>query len=135
RQVVPVAARERDIGPGDGRGRAVAVPLHLERPPRAARNLFGEGRKHRRVAAPAAAGNGGSVFALADDQPVLLVAAEMSRHERPSSLELRAVQTHGQTAVLLLLEQLVGAGVPDLDGARSVLALRDLPGEGRVLER
>ena len=135
RQVVPVAARERDIGPGDGRDRAVAVPLHLERPPRAPRNLFGEGCKHRHVAAAAAAGNGGGLVALADDQPVLLVAAEMSRHERPGSLELRPVQTHGQTAVLLLLEQLVGAAVPDLHGAGPVLALRDLPCEGRVLER
>ena len=45
------------------------------------------------------------------------------------------MKPHGQAAVLLLLQQLVGAAVPDLDGAGPVLPFRDLPLERRVLER
>ena len=59
----------------------------------------------------------------------------MRRHERPASLQPLAVQPNGQPAVLLLLEELVRAAVPDLDRARAVLALRDLALELRVLER
>src|SRR5207244_6245760 len=40
-----------------------------------------------------------------------------------------------QPAVLLLLDELVRALVPDLDGARAVVPLRDLALEARVLER
>src|SRR5205814_6207582 len=40
-----------------------------------------------------------------------------------------------QPAVFLLLHELVGAVVPDLDGAGAVLPLRDLALEARVLER
>ena len=45
------------------------------------------------------------------------------------------MQPDGQPAVLLLLDELVRALVPDLDRARPVLALGDLALEGRVLER
>ena len=41
----------------------------------------------------------------------------------------------GQTAVLLLLDEVVRAVVPDLDGAGAVLALRDLAFEVPVLDR
>src|SRR5207249_2918866 len=45
------------------------------------------------------------------------------------------VQPDRQPAVALLLNELIGAGVPDLHRARPVLALRDLALEGRVVER
>ena len=45
------------------------------------------------------------------------------------------MQPHGQSTVGLLLEQLVRAAVPDLDGPRAVVALRDLALEAPVLER
>src|SRR4029077_7980145 len=45
------------------------------------------------------------------------------------------VQADGQPAVLLLLQELVGSAVPDLDSPGAVLALRDLAREGRVVER
>jgi len=45
------------------------------------------------------------------------------------------VQANGEAAVLLLLEQVEGAVVPDLDGAGAVVTLRNLALEGRVVER
>ena len=45
------------------------------------------------------------------------------------------MQAHGQAAVGLVLHQLVGAGVPDLDRPGPVLARRDLALERPVLER
>ena len=45
------------------------------------------------------------------------------------------MEANGQPAVLLLLDELVGPLVPELDGSGSVLPLRDLALEGRVLER
>ena len=45
------------------------------------------------------------------------------------------MEPDGQPAVALLLDELVGAAVPDLDRARAVLALRDHPLERRVRER
>src|SRR5262249_11175566 len=54
---------------------------------------------------------------------------------RPLPFELAAVEVHGQTAVALLLDELVRPGVPDLDRARPVLAGRDRPFERRVVER
>ncbi len=74
------------------------------------------------------------LVALAEKKPVLLVAVEVRGHERPRALETLAVETDGQTAVALLLDELVGAVVPDLDGAGPVVPLRDLALEGRVVE-
>jgi hypothetical protein len=45
------------------------------------------------------------------------------------------VEADREAAVALLLHQLIGARVPDLDRARAVLALRDLARERRVVER
>ena len=59
----------------------------------------------------------------------------MRRDESPGSLEALAVEPERQAAVLLLLEQLVRAAVPDLHGPRAVLPLRDLALERPVLER
>src|SRR4029077_20619107 len=70
-----------------------------------------------------------------EQEPVLLLAVEPGRDERPDALEARAVQPHRQAAVRLLLEELVRAVVPDFDGAGAVVALRDLTGERRVVER
>ena len=98
-------------------------------------NVLGESREHQRYVRPAATRSGGGVVPLADQQPVLLLAVEMGRHERPGPVEPRPVQPDGQPSVLLLLEQLVGAAVPDLDRARAVLPARDLALERRVLER
>src|SRR4029077_21193616 len=44
-------------------------------------------------------------------------------------------QPHREPAVLLFLDELVGATVPDLDRARTVVPLRDLALEAPVLER
>ncbi len=45
------------------------------------------------------------------------------------------MQPHGQPAVALLLEELVGAAVPDLDRSGAVLSGRDLALEIRVIQR
>ena len=45
------------------------------------------------------------------------------------------MQADGEAAVVLLLDELVGAAVPDLDRAGAVVALRDLARERRVVER
>jgi len=46
-----------------------------------------------------------------------------------------AVEAHGQSAVPLLLQEVVRAAIPDLDGSRSVLAGRNHALEVAVLER
>src|SRR5205085_2409993 len=81
-----------------------------------------------------AAGDG-AVVVLLDQQPVLRVAVEMRRDERPLPLQPTSVQPDGQAAVALLLDQLVRPLVPDLDAAGAVLPLRDLAFEGGVVER
>jgi len=77
----------------------------------------------------------GLVVVPLDQQPVLLLAVHVCRHERPRSLQPLALQAHGELPVALLLEQLVGAVVPDLDAAPAVLTLRDLAVERRIGER
>src|SRR6478736_8528666 len=72
---------------------------------------------------------------LAQDQPVLRIAVQLRRHERPHAFQPLAVQADGQPPVLLLLDELVGAPVPDLHGAGPVLAGRDLALETGVAER
>ena len=59
----------------------------------------------------------------------------MRRDEGPHSLQALALETDGQPAVGLLLEEFVRARIPDLDRARPVLALGDLALEARVVER
>src|SRR4029453_5744914 len=61
--------------------------------------------------------------------------AEVRRHQRPSAVEPLALQPDGQPAVLLLLEELVRAVIPDLHRARAVRPGRNLALEGRVVER
>src|SRR4029450_11588897 len=102
-------------------------------PPAAGRHGVDEGREHRRVLA--VRDRPRAVLPLADDQPVLRIAVEGCRHERPRPLEAPSVQADGQAAVALLLDQLVGPAPPDLDGAGAVVALWDLALEGRVVER
>src|SRR6267154_2448891 len=75
------------------------------------------------------------LVALAHQQPVLLFAVEMRRHERPRAFEPLAVQANREAAVGLLLDELVRSGVPDLDRARAVVPFRDLACERRVVER
>ena len=50
-------------------------------------------------------------------------------------MQALAVELDREPAVALLLEQLVGAAIPDLDGAGSVLSCRDLALEVGVVER
>src|SRR5439155_17386567 len=135
RQVVALAALESRFSLCDAREGAEAVPLDLEQPPWSLRHLLlAQGRQHRAVLA-----RGlrllARLLALLQQQPVLLVAVEVRRDERPGPLEPLAMQAHRQPAVLLLLDELVGAAVPDLDRAGAVLALRDLAFEARVVER
>ena len=52
------------------------------------------------------------------------IAAQLRRHERPQALEPLPVEADGEPAVALLLDELVGPVIPDLDGARAVLAPR-----------
>ena len=72
---------------------------------------------------------------LAQQQPVLGVAVEVRRYERPHAVEPLAVEADGQAAVALLLQQLVRAPVPDLDRAGAVLARGNRALEVGVLER
>ncbi len=77
----------------------------------------------------------GRASRLAQDQPILRIAAELCRHERPDTVDAGAAEPHAQAAVALLLDQLVGAAIQDLDRSRAVLAGRDLALEVRVVER
>ena len=130
REVVASAREQLRLAAADVRERAVTVPFRLELPV-AARQLLGQRREHRPIHARPGRH---PVLSLAEEEPVLLVAGEVCRHERPRSLEPLAVQPHGEAAVPLLLEELVRAAVPDLDGARPVVPLRDLTLEAPVLE-
>ena len=60
---------------------------------------------------------------------------ELRGDEGVGALEPLPVQADSEPAVLLLLEQLVGAVVPDLDRAGAVLSRGDLSLERRILER
>ena len=133
RQVVASARDELGFAAAHVGEGPIPVPLRLELPALAARQLLRQGREHRPVGCGAAGRR--PLVALAEYEPVLLVAGEVRRHERPRSLETLAVQPHGEAAVALLLEELVRAAVPDLDRARAVVPLRDLALEAPVLER
>ena len=133
RQVVAPARDELRLAAAHVGERSVAVPLRLEQPALAARQFLRQGREHRPV--DAAAGRRRPLLALAEDEPVLLVAGEVRRHERPRAFEPLAVQPYREAAVALLLQQLVRAAVPDLDRAGAVVPLRDLALEAPVLER
>ena len=120
------------------RERAEAVELHLVRPVVAVRQGGRKRCEHRLVLHRLGAvrlGGRRILVVAADDQPVLLLAVEVRGHERPGPVEAPPVQADLELPVLLLLEQLVRAVVPDLDAACAVLALRDLAVELRVLER
>ena len=133
-EIVAVAGDELRLAAADVAERAVAVPLHLEQPVIAARQVLGERRQHGRVLAPPPAW-GGRHVRLAQQQPVPLLAAELRRDERPRPLEALPVQPDGQPAVGLLLDELVRTPVPDLDRPGAVVPLRDLALEARVVER
>src|SRR5439155_11114070 len=133
-QIVPVAADEARLAATNVSERPVAVPLDLEEPTGALWHLLLERREHRGILA-AALRRRGAVLALLQQEPVLGVAVELRRHERPHPVEARAAQANRQSAVLLLLDELVRAPIPDLDGSGAVLAFRDLALELRILER
>ena len=134
-QVVAPPAREGGLATGDGSDRPIAVPLHLVEPLVAGRNGVGQRRQHRLVPAARASVLDGAVVLLAEEQPVLLVAVELRRHERPQALEALAGEPDGEAAVGLLLDEVVGPVVPDLDRAGAVLAGGDLALEPGVVER
>ena len=98
-------------------------------------NVGVERRQHRLVRVLHELGAVVVVVVALDQQPVLLLAVHVRGHERPAPLQLLAVQVERQLPVRLLLEQVVGAVVEDLDRPAAVLALRDLAVERRVLER
>src|SRR5581483_11179001 len=100
-------------------------------------DLSGEAREHRLVLPTRLCGRGGGALLVPapDQEPVLLLAVEVRRDERPHAVEPLAVQPHLELTAALLLEQLVGAVVPDLDRAGPVLAGRDLACKGGVFER
>src|SRR5205807_9896885 len=106
-EVVVAAATKLDFGLSNVGKRAVAVPLRLEQPVGAAREVAGEAREHRLVAAdmPAGGWRGGLVVLLAQDQPVLLLPGQLRRHERPEPFQFLPVEPDGQPAVLLLLDE------------------------------
>ena len=72
--------------PCDARQRPETVPLGLEHPVLPDRQDIGRGGEHRRVVARLAP------RVLAQQQPVLLLAVEVGRHERPQPLEPVAVE-------------------------------------------
>ncbi len=133
REVLVVARPKRAKAAANVCDRPVAVELDLVLPGARGRKLRRERRQHRLVAAVRRSCV--AVVAAADQEPVDLLAVEMRRHERPDSPETLAGEPDLQAAVPLLLQELVGAPVPDLDVARAVLPARDLAREGRVFER
>ena len=135
RQIVAVARAQLAFPATDVRERAVAVELQLVEPVAPRRERVRERGEHRLVHGSRGRLDGLRVGRAPDQQPVLLLAVQVSRHERPDALEALAAKAHLEPAVILRLEQLVGAVIPDLDGSRAVGALRDLAGEGRVVER
>src|SRR5262249_24208951 len=131
-EVVLVARDEPALALTEIREGAIPVPLHLEGPALASRRLGCERRQHRPVARLHGARR---AIAPADEEPVLRLAVEMGGDEGPDAAEPFAGEPHSELPVALLLEELVGAAVPDLDGAGAVLALRNLAGEVGVVER
>ena len=132
-ETVAVARDELALAAAHVGDRAEPVELHLVDPALPAGEIRRERREHRRVG-PLDDLLVVLVVAL-DQQPVLLLAVQMRRHERPRALEPLPVEVHLELPVALLLEQLVRPAVPDLDRAGAVLAGRDLAVELRVLER
>ncbi len=130
RQIVSVPARERRLTTRDRHERAEAVPLRLVHPALSTGQALGRRREHRRVPA-----RRGRRAVLAEQQPVLRIAVELGGHERPDAVQPLAVEPDGEPSVPLLLQQLVGAAIPDLNGAGAVLAGRDRALEVAVLER
>jgi hypothetical protein len=116
----------------DVRNCPVAVELHLEAPVVAVRNALFECGEHRPIGTRRMVC---AVVASANQQPVLLLAVEVSRHERPAALQAPSVQHERPLTVPLAFHEVVGAGVPHLDRAGAVLALWNLTLESRVLER
>ena len=103
--------------PDDRHDRAEAVPLRLVDPALARGEHIGRRGEHGLVRSLRV-----RAAVLAQQQPVLRVAVERGRHERPHAVEPLAVQPDGQPAVALLLEELVRPAIPDLDRAGAVLA-------------
>src|SRR5262249_23066120 len=135
-EVVAVPGDERHVASAHVGQGAIAVPFHLEDPAGSGRHRFLERREHRPVPTTRRlVSRRGSVLALPQDQPVLLLAVEPRGDERPAAGGALPVQATGRPAVPLLLEELVAATVPDLDRPGAVLALRDLPFETCVLQR
>ena len=132
--VLVLPGSELGLSARDRRDDPVAVPLDLEEPVVALRHRVGQRGEHGLISARRTCGGRGVVL-LADDQPVALVTRQMGRDERIGAFEALPVQPDREAAVGLVLDELVGAGVPDLDRAGAVLALRDLAVERRVLER
>src|SRR5207247_8806450 len=134
-----VPPHERGLPACDDDDRAVAVPLDLEEPAVALRHVLRERGEHRRVSLRRARlvrlGPAFSLLALADEEPVLRIARELRRHECPGAVEALAVQAYRQATVALLLDELIGAAIPDPDGAGPVVPRRDLAFEVRVVER
>ena len=112
-EVVPVPRDEPRLSRPDIPERPVAVPLRLEYPVTAWGQLLRQRREHRPVVVPRSGMTG-----FADQEPIPFVAVEVRGHERPRPVEPLAVQPDGEPAVLLLLEELVRAVVPDLDACR-----------------
>ena len=134
RVVLILSRAQLGLAAGDGRDDPVPVPFDLVDPAVSPGHLVGERGQHRRVPARLPRDRRRLVL-LPEDEPVLLVAGKVGGHERVGAVQPLAVQADGEAAVLLLLDELVRALVPDLDGAGAVLALRDLALERAVLER
>ena len=114
--------------------RAHAVPLDLERPPAVlAWQLPGLG-EHRDDALGHRLGVGVGRGAHPVDHPVLAGPALVEREERVGAVDALAVQHH-LDLVVVPLEDVVGAAVPDRHRPGAVLALGDLAVEVEVLQR
>ena len=129
RKVVVVAAPEHRLASHDTGNRPKPVPLRLERPFFADRQAGGGRREHRSVRGRWRFG------VLAQQQPVPGIAVERGGNERPDPGEPLTVESNRQAPILLLLDKVVVASVPDLNGAGAVLAGRDLALEVGVGER
>src|SRR4029078_4910154 len=121
-EIVAVATDERRFAASQVGERAIAVPLDLEEPSFATGDALLGRRQHRCIATLRTGSRLVVALALLEQQPVLRVAVQVRRDERPEGVEALAVQTDRQPTVLLLLDQLVRAAVPDLDRSGAVLS-------------
>ncbi len=133
---MPVRLRSCGALGGHQGQRAVAVPLELEGPGGIVEGRVGQSGEHRaQIAEPGRRiGRPGRPLPGAEDQPLVLAAPPAGAHQVVVAAQDPALEDH---LPLVVGAQFLGPGaaVPHRHPPGAVLALRDHPGEGQVLER